>query len=118
MDLLRGVLSGWVEMNFDDDVEESSDRSLRKSGQSLSDSGRSQRNDRNQRESHNCAMDDHQMNHIGRGVDLFWGDLERKNENIPDNKGLAGHDLVSTDTCLKEARRELKDCSQQAGYYI
>ena len=29
---VRGVLSGWVEMNLDDDVEERSDRCLRKSG--------------------------------------------------------------------------------------
>ena len=32
---LRGVLSGWIEMNFDDDVEGSD--------QSLGDSGRNQR---------------------------------------------------------------------------
>ena len=43
---LRGVLSGWVELNFDDDVEGI------KSGQSLGNSGRNQRKDRSQRNNH------------------------------------------------------------------
>ena len=33
-DFLHAVLSSWVEMNFDDDVEEESDCCLRKSGKS------------------------------------------------------------------------------------
>ena len=40
---LRVVLSGWVELSFDDDVEGI------KSGQSLGDSSRNQRKDRSQR---------------------------------------------------------------------
>ena len=31
-DILHALLSSWVEMNFDDDVEEGSDRCLTKSG--------------------------------------------------------------------------------------
>lgn len=100
MDFLRGVLNGWVEMNFDDVVEVRGDNCLRKSGQSLEDSGRSQRNDRNQ--NNHCPMDDyHQMNHHGRRIVVFWSDLEGKNENkdVPDNRGLdriVDHELVST----------------------
>ena len=40
--LVCGVLSGWVEMNVDDDVEERSDLCLRKSGHSLREGGGSQ----------------------------------------------------------------------------
>ena len=50
--LVRGMLSGWVEMNVDDDVEERSDRCLRKSGHSLREGGHSQRNDHSQRSNH------------------------------------------------------------------
>ena len=51
VNLNRGVLSGWVEWNLDDDIEERSDRCLRKSGHSLREGGRSQRNDRIQKNS-------------------------------------------------------------------
>ena len=91
LNFLRVGLNGWVEMNFDDDVEERSDRCLMKSGQSLGDSDRSQRNDRNQWNNH-CPMNDrHQMNHHhhSRRIVIFWSDLESKDENsdVPDNKG-------------------------------
>ena len=100
-DLLRGVLSGCVEINFDDDVEERTGRCLRKSGQSVGDSGRSQMNDRNQSNNH-CPVDDrHQMNHHhSRMIVVFWVDPESKNENnrVLNHKGRArivDHDLVS-----------------------
>ena len=57
-----GKLGSWcaeVEMNVDDDVEERSDRCLRKSGHGLREGGRSQRNDRIQRNNHR-RVDDRQ----------------------------------------------------------
>ena len=101
VNLLRVVLSGWVEMNFDDDVEERNDRCLMKSGQSLGDSDRSQRNDRNQWNNHCPVNDRHQMNHHSRRIVVFWSDLECKDENndVPDNKGLVrivDRELAST----------------------
>ena len=110
MDFLRLVLSDWVEMNFDD-VDEGRDRHgcLRKSGQSLGDSGRNQRNaDQSQRDNHRPVDDRHQMNRHSRSI-VFWSGLESKNVNVPDNKGLDGivdHELVSTHrkdrrACLK-----------------
>jgi hypothetical protein len=103
--LVFGVLSGWVEMNLDDDVEERSDRRLKKSGQGLRESGRSQRNDRSQRNNHRRVDDRHQMNHHSRGMVVFLSALESKNENndpsdAPDNKKgldrIVDHELVST----------------------
>ena len=105
MNFVRDVLVGWVEMNFDNDVGERSDRCLRKSDQRLMESGRCQRNDRNQR-NNRCPMDDRQqMNHRSRGIAVFWSDLESKNENndpldAPDNKKgldrIVDHGLAST----------------------
>jgi hypothetical protein len=83
---VRGVLSGLVEIHFDDGVEERSDRCLRKSGQSLKESGRSQRNDHNQRNNH-CLLNDrrrHQMNHYSRRIVVFWSDLENNDPSQAD----------------------------------
>ena len=105
VNLVRGGLSGWVEMNLDDFVEEKSDRCLTKSGHSLREGGRSQRNDRIQRNDHRRVNDRHQKNHHSRRIVVFWSNLESKNENndpldTPDNKKglnrIVDHALVST----------------------
>ena len=100
VNLLRGVLGVWVVMNFDDNVEERNDRCLRKSGQSLAESDRSRKNDRNQRNNHRREDDRHQMNRHSRSIVVFWNGRESKDEHndVQDNKGLdriVDHDLVS-----------------------
>ena len=100
VNLLRGVLGVWVEMNFDDNVEESNDHCLRKNGQSPVESDHSQKNDRNQRNNH-CREDyRHQMNSHSRRIVVFWSDMESKDEHndVQDNKNLdriVDHELVS-----------------------
>ena len=119
MNLLRGVLSGWVEMNFDDEVEERRDRRLRKSGQSLGDDGHSQGNDRNHQSNNYYGVDDgHQMNHHSRTVVVFWSDLDSKDENddLPDNKkSLVDHELMKAGW---DQDAHMFDRCQKVGYHI
>lgn len=93
MDFARGELSGCVEINFDDNVEEGDGRRLRKSGRRLREGGHSQKNDRHQRNNHRLVNDRHQTNRHNRSIVVFRSDLESKDENkdlsdAPDNKGL------------------------------